>query len=227
MRKEWLRANLISSIFTFKSNAKKVFNKQNATNLLNYIKNQIIYQKFLKSKIDKLIQNYILLKLKTKNKIIQNIIILLVSSVPLITSLLIKGIIKSFVQIFSRNIFLNFLIEIFIKFIIYKLFCYIINIYMDCAEWERLNIVQARGSRAFQESWAKTWAKIDWGSSEPASRRITRKTAIKNSKGEIRTLDLTGMSRALSPAELPCHIHMIKLSLTFVDSFYFCIKVFK
>lgn len=114
MRKEWLRANLISSIFTFKSNAKKVFNKQNATNLLNYIKNQIIYQKFLKSKIDKLIQNYILLKLKTKNKIIQNIIILLVSSVPLITSLLIKGIIKSFVQIFSRNIFLNFLIEIFI-----------------------------------------------------------------------------------------------------------------
>ena len=25
------------------------------------------------------------------------------------------------------------------------------------------------------------------------------------SKGEIRTLDLTGMSRALSPAELPCH----------------------
>ena len=90
MRKEWLRVNLISSIFTFKSNAKKVFNKQNATNLLNYIKNQIIYQKFLKSKIDKLIQN---------------IIILLVSSVPLITSLLIKGIIKSFVQIFSRNIF--------------------------------------------------------------------------------------------------------------------------
>ena len=196
MRKEWLRANLISSIFTFKSNAKKVFNKQNATNLLNYIKNQIIYQKFLKSKIDKLIQN---------------IIILLVSSVPLITSLLIKGIIKSFVQIFSRNIFLNFLIEIFIKFIIYKLFCYIINIYMDCAEWERLNIVQARGSRAFQESWAKTWAKIDWGSSEPASRRITRKTAIKNSKGEIRTLDLTGMSRALSPAELPCHLKKYKI----------------
>ena len=194
MRKEWLRANLISSIFTFKSNAKKVFNKQNATNLLNYIKNQIIYQKFLKSKIDKLIQN---------------IIILLVSSVPLITSLLIKGIIKSFVQIFSRNIFLNFLIEIFIKFIIYKLFCYIINIYMDCAEWERLNIVRARGSRAFQESWAKTWAKIDWGSSEPASRRITRKTAIKNSKGEIRTLALTGMSRALSPAELPCHLKKI------------------
>ena len=182
MRKEWLRVNLISSIFTFKSNAKKVFNKQNATNLLNYIKNQIIYQKFLKSKIDKLIQN---------------IIILLVSSVPLITSLLIKGIIKSFVQIFSRNIFLNFLIEIFIKFIIYKLFCYIIN------------IVRARGSRAFQESWAKTWAKIDWGSSEPASRRITRKTAIKNSKGEIRTLDLTGMSRALSPAELPCHLKKI------------------
>ena len=29
--------------------------------------------------------------------------------------------------------------------------------------------------------------------------------AQKNSKGEIRTLDLTGMSRALSPAELPCH----------------------
>ncbi len=28
----------------------------------------------------------------------------------------------------------------------------------------------------------------------------------KNSKGEIRTLDLTGMSRALSPAELPCHL---------------------
>ena len=26
------------------------------------------------------------------------------------------------------------------------------------------------------------------------------------SKGEIRTLDLTGMSRALSPTELPCHI---------------------
>ena len=25
------------------------------------------------------------------------------------------------------------------------------------------------------------------------------------SKGEIRTLDLTGMSRALSPTELPCH----------------------
>ena len=196
MRKEWLRVNLISSIFTFKSNAKKVFNKQNATNLLNYIKNQIIYQKFLKSKIDKLIQN---------------IIILLVSSVPLITSLLIKGIIKSFVQIFSRNIFLNFLIEIFIKFIIYKLFCYIINIYMDCAEWERLNIGRARGSRAFQESWAKTWAKIDWGSSEPASRRITRKTAIKNSKGEIRTLDLTGMSRALSPAELPCHLKKYKI----------------
>ena len=201
MRKEWLRVNLISSIFTFKSNAKKVFNKQNATNLLNYIKNQIIYQKFLKSKIDKLIQNYILLKLKTKNKIIQNIIILLVSSVPLITSLLIKGIIKSFVQIFSRNIFLNFLIEIFIKFIIYKLFCYIIN------------IVRARGSRAFQESWTKTWAKIDWCSSEPASRRITRKTAIKNSKGEIRTLDLTGMSRALSPAELPCHTFCCRVRL--------------
>ena len=28
---------------------------------------------------------------------------------------------------------------------------------------------------------------------------------IKNTKGEIRTLDLTGMSRALSPTELPCH----------------------
>ena len=31
----------------------------------------------------------------------------------------------------------------------------------------------------------------------------------KNSKGEIRTLDLAGMSRALSPTELPCHISMI------------------
>ena len=28
------------------------------------------------------------------------------------------------------------------------------------------------------------------------------------SKGEIRTLDLTGMSRALSPTELPCHKHL-------------------
>ena len=35
--------------------------------------------------------------------------------------------------------------------------------------------------------------------------RITREQATKNSKGEIRTLDLTGMSRALSPTELPCH----------------------
>ena len=37
-----------------------------------------------------------------------------------------------------------------------------------------------------------------------------KKTGIKPvflySKGEIRTLDLTGMSRALSPAELPCLI---------------------
>ena len=32
------------------------------------------------------------------------------------------------------------------------------------------------------------------------------------SKGEIRTLDLTGMSRALSPSELPCHIHIIQFS---------------
>lgn len=30
------------------------------------------------------------------------------------------------------------------------------------------------------------------------------------SKGEIRTLDLTGMSRALSPAELPCHNSFIQ-----------------
>lgn len=134
MRKEWLRANLISSIFTLKSNAKKVFNKQNATNFLNYIKKQIIYQKTLKSKIDKLIQNSILLKLKTKNKIIQNIIILLVSSVPLITSLLIKVIIKSFVYIFPQNTFIDFLIEILVKFIVYNLFFYIITKLTDCAE---------------------------------------------------------------------------------------------
>ena len=38
--------------------------------------------------------------------------------------------------------------------------------------------------------------------------RITREQATKNSKGEIRTLDLTGMSRALSPTELPCHKHL-------------------
>ena len=37
---------------------------------------------------------------------------------------------------------------------------------------------------------------------------MNRKKAIKNSKGEIRTLDLTGMSRALSPAELPCHVFL-------------------
>ena len=76
----------------------------------------------------------------------------------------------------------------------------------------------------------------------------------KNSKGEIRTLDLTGMSRALSPAELPCHIlylyrsnhshhkpvcnssvpkplnyHAISIqfSSAFADSLYFCIKKIK
>ena len=75
-----------------------------------------------------------------------------------------------------------------------------------------------------------------------------------NSKGEIRTLDLTGMSRALSPAELPCHIlylyrsnhshhkpvcnssvpkllnyHAISIqfSSAFADSLYFCIKKIK
>ena len=35
-----------------------------------------------------------------------------------------------------------------------------------------------------------------------------RRRPKKNSKGEIRTLDLTGMSRALSPTELPCHINL-------------------
>ena len=45
-------------------------------------------------------------------------------------------------------------------------------------------------------------------SERTCERRIAREKAIKNSKGEIRTLDLTGMSRALSPAELPCHIFL-------------------
>ena len=43
----------------------------------------------------------------------------------------------------------------------------------------------------------------------------------KNSKGEIRTLDLTGMSRALSPTELPCHKHfyyyMLKKKLQYLS----------
>lgn len=41
------------------------------------------------------------------------------------------------------------------------------------------------------------------------------------SKGEIRTLDLTGMSRALSPTELPCHKHfyyyMLKKKLQYLS----------
>src|SRR5574344_2040119 len=41
-----------------------------------------------------------------------------------------------------------------------------------------------------------------------------------NTKGEIRPLDLTGMSRALSPAELPWHNYRI------IDCFYLLIKIF-
>lgn len=41
------------------------------------------------------------------------------------------------------------------------------------------------------------------------------------SKGEIRTLDLTGMSRALSPAELPCHKYY------FIDKIYNLINKIK
>ena len=39
-----------------------------------------------------------------------------------------------------------------------------------------------------------------------ALKKEVLKLPNKNSPGEIRTLGLTGMSRALSPAELPCHL---------------------
>lgn len=48
----------------------------------------------------------------------------------------------------------------------------------------------------------------------------------KNSKGEIRTLDLTGMSRALSPAELPCHIFVYLIYINFRRQFLFLHKNF-
>lgn len=94
MRKEWLRANLISSIFTFKSNAKKVFNKQNATNLLNYIKNQIIYHvkselsnESKKANVDAFVINYIRKTFISKNIIVEFFVNQLIELVPIITQL--------------------------------------------------------------------------------------------------------------------------------------------
>ena len=56
-------------------------------------------------------------------------------------------------------------------------------------------------------------------------RTAINREAYKNSKGEIRTLDLTGMSRALSPTELPCHLKL-SYSIVWLSCFELLLSLF-